>query len=277
MQSMATIVPQTIPQRLSESAPSAERMTPPSPPLPKPSAPLPLKPPPQVYQCPMCRDMKWLIRMDSNGLAITHGDFNRRMIRCNCQYNTDRQHSLDRLTRLDGLTPGDRTKTFETMQQIAGMMEAAETIQDRLVQRRGLVTLRGEPGRGKSYLLMAAINRARSQGVLAVYTTTAELLDHLRRAYAPESDTSLDARWDMLINCEVLALDELDRFKSTEWAEEKFGSFMDLRYRYMDNRLTLCAMNGKLSDLPSRVASRLNDGRARVIEMRGIDVRRVMA
>lgn len=188
----------------------------------------------------------------------------------------DRRHLLERLERIDGLVPGDRGKSFSAMRRMPHMEEATLAVLEMVGKRKGLVTLRGEPGRGKSYLLMAAVNEARNAGVPAIYTTTADLLDHLRKAYAPEAKVDYDARWEMLVNCEVLALDELDRFKSTEWAEEKFGSFMDLRYRLMDNRLTLCALNGKVSDLPNRVASRLGDGRARVIEMKGIDMRRVM-
>jgi hypothetical protein len=48
---------------------------------------------------------------------------------------------------------------------------------------------------------------------------------------------------------------------------------MDERWRLMDRSVTLCAMNGAFGSLPGKVGSRLLDGRARVFELSGVDMR----
>ncbi len=86
-------------------------------------------------------------------------------------------------------------------------------------------------------------------------------------------DWAFDARWDLLIRAEVLALDELDEFNTTPWAMERFMRLMDERWRAMDSRLTLCATNSRINALPEKVASRLRDGRAQIVETAGSDQR----
>lgn len=122
-------------------------------------------------------------------------------------------------------------------------------------------------------MLIAAVNAAREAGILAVYTTITDLLDYLRQAYAPNTTLDFDGRWDLLIRCQVLALDELDEFNTTPWAMERFLRLIDERWRAMDQGLTLCATNSRLNSLPEKVASRLRDGRAYVFELTGADMR----
>ena len=129
----------------------------------------------------------------------------------------------------------------DTNERAIAIVENATTL------RRGIVTLTGKPGSGKSALLMCAVNEAREANVPAVYTTVTDLLDYLRAAYAPGADVSFDSRWDLLVGCEVLALDELDELNSTPWAMERFLRLMDERWRNMDRRLTLCATNSRIN------------------------------
>jgi DNA replication protein DnaC len=137
-----------------------------------------------------------------------------------------------------------------------------------------MVTLIGKPGVGKSTLMHCAVNAARDANVPAVYSTVTDLLDYLRQAYNPNVEVTFDARWDTLLRCEVLALDELDEFSTTAWAMERFLRLIDERWRAMDRCLTICATNSRLNLLPPKVTSRLNDVRSHVIEMGGDDLRR---
>lgn len=149
----------------------------------------------------------------------------------------------------------------------------ARQVQEATMRRRGIVTLTGKPGTGKSSVLIAAVNAARELGVPAVYTTVTDLLDYLRQAYAPNTNLDFDARWDLLIRAEVLALDELDEFNTTPWAMERFLRLIDERWRAMDTCLTLCATNSRINSLPEKVASRLRDGRGYIFELKGADMR----
>jgi DNA replication protein DnaC len=130
-------------------------------------------------------------------------------------------------------------------------------------------------GVGKTRLLACIINAARTAGHTAIYTTTADVLDYLRSAYAPNAEVSYDGRFDTLRNARVLALDEFDRWAPTAWAQEKFFQLIDYRYRNAETLLTVFAANSDISILPGYIASRMNDVSNYVFLMTGQDVRRV--
>ena len=222
-----------------------------------------------MYECPICKDAGWLYKADRHGDVIWGPGNKTEIVRCGCQTGTDTLRRRDYLTTIDGLTGEERSVRLDNLQTLE-----AEHVRRAVGDRMGIITLHGQPGTGKTTLLLAAVNAARELNVPAVYTTVTDLLDYLRRAYNPNNgEISFDARWDLLVRVEVLALDELDEFNTTPWAMERFQRLIDERWRNMSTRLTLCATNSSPKSLPDKVASRLLDGRARVIRMSGRDMR----
>ena len=150
-------------------------------------------------------------------------------------------------------------------------------------RRQQFITVTGPYGTGKTTLLCAAVQQAITQHMLtSVYVLMADLLDHLRRAYEPNSKVNGDEFWDTLLACDVLAIDELDRFKTTEWAEQKLFQFVNERYN-RTRGLTLFATNrtvapgmrdGVISETPGYLESRLLESGNRVIVLEGADLRR---
>lgn len=226
------------------------------------------------YTCFVCKDMGWLYASDRTGEVIWNPGNKVRLVRCKCQSGLDFERRRHHLLSIDGLTPKERTIRFSDLLRTEHNGAAIRTVEECTDWRRGMVTLLGGPGVGKSTLMHCAVNAAREANVPAVYTTVTDLLDYLRQAYSPYAEMTFDARWDTLIRCEVLALDELDEFNTTAWAIERFLRLIDERWRAMDRCMTICATNSKLNSLPQKVVSRLQDARAHVIEMRGGDFRR---
>jgi len=188
------------------------------------------------------------------------------------------------LERIDGLKPAERSMTLTTYRVGRHNRAAVEAVRAGVEKGAGLVTLTGEYGVGKSALLMAAVNESRSKDWTSVYTTVADLLAWLRDAFSPDIgmdregiDESYQRRWQLLTTCQCLALDELTAFSVTPWAAERFERLIDERWRSMGDRLTVCALNGSLdeSSLPGVVLSRLQDRRAKLIQIDGVDMRRV--
>lgn len=204
-------------------------------------------------------------------VPVAHKEFGK-AIRCACQFENDTSKRRNYLLRIDGLTATERALSFSDMDG-GNNQQALRQVQEAARRRRGIVTLTGKPGTGKSSALICAVNEAREANVPAVYTTVTDLLDYLRQAYAPNTELSFDARWDLLVRVEVLALDELDEFNTTPWAMERFLRLIDERWRAMDKCVTLCATNNRINALPEKVASRLRDGRATVLELSGADMR----
>jgi DNA replication protein DnaC len=196
-------------------------------------------------------------------------------VRCSCQYGNDQANRQRHLLTIDGLNPFERQFRFTNMQRTKSNAKAVEAVTKALMSRRGIVTLTGEPGRGKTHLLCCAVNEAREASLPAVYTTTSDVLNYLRNAYDPnrEDKTDFDRRWDLLVKVDVLALDELDDFNATPWAMEYFLRLMDERWRSINSKITLLATNTAVDNLAPKVASRLKDGRAMVVKVEGKDIR----
>lgn len=193
-------------------------------------------------------------------------------VRCKCKQAEDKLRRGKKLLRHDGLTARERQHRFVDLDDTHNLA-AIIKVRSAVEVSRGLFTLQGAYGVGKTTLLICAVNEARERGKLAIYTTLADLLSYLRSTFDPDTDVDYDDHWDALTTCDVLALDELDDFNSTPWAMERFLSLIDERWRRMDETLTLCALNKRITSLPGKVQSRLNDGRAELIAVEGPDMR----
>lgn len=225
-----------------------------------------------VYQCAICRDAGYLYRASADGEAIIENGRNV-LVRCSCYSKRDDPQRRARLRAMDGLNDEERSKRFDSIIRTPDSARVIEAVESAVGQRRGLITLTGKPGTGKSTILQCAVNMAIEQNVSAVYTTVTDLLDYLRAAFAPGADLEFDTRWDTLVRAEVLALDELDEFNTTPWAMERFLRLIDERWRSMTDHLTICATNSSLNAMPAKISSRLRDGRALVLQTSGPDFR----
>lgn len=178
--------------------------------------------------------------------------------------------------KLDGLTDEERTYRLSDYEVVPRNRDAYHAVTKASAQQRGFILLEGPYGVGKSRLLISVVNECREDGLLAVYSNMAELLDYLRDAFNPKKEKDSEGyeeRWEMLVNAPVLAIDELEKFSATAWSMEKFTQLLHHRYRNMAKQLTLMATNATLDGLPGDIRSRLGDGRAVVCKIVGSDLR----
>ena len=193
------------------------------------------------------------------------------------------------LQKIDGLQESERAISLGGFAANRHNREAMGAVAAAVERRRGLITVWGPFGTGKTGLLMAAVNALREADLGAMYRTTADALAWLRAGFDQSArdgeDFSYDRRWQLLTHAPCLALDELTAFSVTPWAAERFERLIDERWRGMGDLLTLCAFNAPSADraeplqtgLPHVVESRLRDRRAQWIHMGGMDMRRVRA
>lgn len=143
---------------------------------------------------------------------------------------------------------------------------------------RGILTIWGGPGVGKTAALQAVVNEFAEQGVQAVYVTARDLLADVRKRFksAQAGDNEdADERLKDYAGLRILALDELDKSKLSEWATQELGDLIDRRYRLdLESGFgTLIAMNRSPDSLPDHIASRLNAGRNVVVHNSDSDLR----
>jgi DNA replication protein DnaC len=84
-----------------------------------------------------------------------------------------------------------------------------------------------------------------------------DLLDHLRSAYAPDSELDYNDFFEGIRQAQLLILDDLGTQISTQWAREKLYQLFN--HRYMNRLPTVITTNNSLDEIDGRLASRMSD------------------
>lgn len=202
---------------------------------------------------------------------VGHPQFGKAQRCPTCGNDQQQQH----LESICGLSPEMKRMTFSRFSRMGHIAAAWDVAQALALQPSRFLTLAGPNGRGKTTLLACIVNAGRQAGYTSVYASTADFLDHLRRAYAPDTNITYDGVFEKYTTCTILALDELDAFKASEWAEEKFRQLIDHRYRERSAKLTVFATNKAPQDFPGYLYSRMADRDNYLFDIAGPDLRRI--
>jgi hypothetical protein len=146
---------------------------------------------------------------------------------------------------------------------------AVRAVQRLLTRPWGWLTLQGGYGSGKSTLIGATLGELAQRGLDGAYWTASGLLRTLREAVGSGSYTTA---LDRIARTPVLALDELDAFRLTEFAEETLIELFGRRYA-MTGAVSLLAANVLGDPIPPRIVSRARDKRFQVVDLGEADLR----
>jgi DNA replication protein DnaC len=137
----------------------------------------------------------------------------------------------------------------------------------------GWIFLWGDHGLGKSLLLKASIADALRIGQDAAYVNMVNILDDIKKSY--DSD-DYDSKFEWWQGLPILAIDEFNRVKSSEWADERRFALMDARYvqAIRHETVTLIASNTSPEQQDSYLRDRILDGRFEVIKLIGPSARK---
>lgn len=162
-------------------------------------------------------------------------------------------------TRTEGplADPGARRMFAEAFAQAAAYAENPQ----------GWLVLTGPSGSGKTHLAAAIANRCIERQQTTFFIMVADLLDHLRAAYAPDSPTTYDELFEQVRNVPLLVLDDLGVHSATPWAQEKL--FQVINHRHNNNLPTVVTVRGPLARLDESLRTRLEaaDGRSTVLQL----------
>jgi len=169
-----------------------------------------------------------------------------------------------------------RNLSWESVLPTNKVEPALEAVRRAVERGGGWVYLWGGYGTAKTLILKTAVAEALRADKEAVYARMVDLLDELRAAYDEDkASRALVERIHYYTALPLLALDEIDRVKETEWARERIFQIIDRRYTSAElgRGATLLASNSSPEALDGYLCSRVRDGRFEVVEMQGADLR----
>lgn len=240
-------------------------------------------------ECPLC-DGRGFFMADLSPGEPGFG----RPIRCE-----GRQHLEERLAQLarwwdyDAQDQGIRLADVSPQPKNRAMLAAAATFLER---PRGWLYIWGGPGNAKTVILKALVNELNLAGAgPARYIKFTKLVNHMREAFSQKKEreqqmakgmdralwsegTYMD-RFERLKRVPILAIDEFDKARMTDFADEFRFDFLDDRYEQAvkgQTCLIFASQQPPAHHLPKPVTSRFEDGRFQVINNLAGDSRRTM-
>ena len=210
--------------------------------------------------CPICKGAGFVHPALDSGQV----DFSR-VVPCRCSKGELRKKkaeylekysnlgSLSQLT-FDNLSPKGRGANAISQERFAQVYQAAKAFAD---NPDGWLVFLGSNGSGKTHLACAIANHRLSLGEPVFYIGTADLLDHLRSAFSPTSDTTYDELFEQVKNVPLLVLDDLTLGSATAWAKEKLEQL--LQHRFNTRLATVIITDIPLERMDERLRGHLVD------------------
>jgi DNA replication protein DnaC len=142
----------------------------------------------------------------------------------------------------------------------------------------GTLTIHGSPGNGKTMAAQAVVNELTGLGIRAEYVTAHDLLERLQEGFGAGGagrGSRSEARLQRYVELPVLVLDDFDKVHVTDWSRSKLVALMQQRGRWEEQGRagTLIVMNCDPGEVPDAIASRLRDGRNRIVHNTDADIR----
>lgn len=232
-----------------------------------------------IHQCNICGDTGWRLanvgeEVETAGgavFAVQDWEYGMYVIPCeHCvQLRIDKQRAeLQAVSMLTDQENNYRLHSIDT-QNRADTRAMVDACYEMLEKQAFMLTIWGTNGNAKSVALIATVNEFLDHGIPAIYLPSYDLLNWLQDAFHSDGEIKSESMYERLERIKtvrMLAIDELQGIKITDWRLEQLRNLIDRRWRDgLDGKsFTLFAMNENPASLEARIWSRLRDGRNRL-------------
>ncbi len=215
-----------------------------------------------LSDCPACRGAGFVYPLLPSGKP----DYSR-VVPCKClckTTNKQRQIVLEKYSNIgslkrlsfDNLIPQGRSGSAASQQKFEAVYNAAKEF---AANPHGWLVFIGPSGCGKTHIAAAIANERINKGFPVFFITAADLLDHLRSAFNPESEVTYDRLFEQVRNAPLLILDDLGAHSDKPWAREKLDQL--LNHRFNNELPTVITTTPPIEQLGDRLINRITDPR----------------
>ena len=208
--------------------------------------------------CPVCKGAGFVHPTPESGKV----DFSR-VVPCQCSKGELRKKKTEYLEKysnmgsmsqlnFDNLSPKGKATSTIAQERFTQVYQAARDFAD---NPQGWLLFSGPGGSGKTHLACAVANHRLSLGEPVFYIGAADLLDHLRSAFSPASDTTYDDLFEQVKNVPLLVLDDLTLGSTSSWAKEKLEQL--LHHRFNARLATVITTDVPLEKIDERLRGHL--------------------
>ena len=119
----------------------------------------------------------------------------------------------------------------------------------------------GDAGCGKTHLAAATVRRLIDKGFEAVFWDFQTLLEQIRASYDPDTRGSNKDAYQSALDAEILLLDDLGAYRSSEWVEDVVAGI--ITHRCNHRKPLIATTNLPDEEIGGKDAVRLSEGAAR--------------
>lgn len=213
-----------------------------------------------------------------------------------CDHPSHAETRLSRLSGLSNLLPNEATKRIKDIKPNGANTELLKAAKEMIDDPLGRwLYIYGKAGNAKSDILLAIVNEVNTRGGgPAMLVEFSRLLNWITEANAEKdyrakslksgigpadwANEGYIDRLERIATIRILAIDEFDKVRMTDFREEFLFEFLNLRWRQAvaGTTATLFASQTAPIDWPDPIRSRIEDGRFRVVHNLAGDARRAM-